>query len=567
MDTMTQRWLSRRSFIASTALLTSSALMMACGGSSEESLSPSDSNVSSPVASAEGSSASPTVVDSGPVGTSKDTITFPIIANPGTLNPIKVASTAEVQVARVIHTSLVRLDPFNFEPQPDLAVSWEVSEDGLTWTFNLRDDVKFHDGTAFTAEDVKFTMDRMLDPEINSARGRQFLLIEETEVVDPYTVTFRLQSPWSALPTILAGRWAAAPKHLLEDVDIATDTTYDKEPVGVGPYKVVEWVPADHITLQANVDFYRGEPKIKTLIFKVIPDSNVQIAQLRTGEIDAIPFFADASLPAVKGHPDIEVDQGWGSVWYAVHLNMNRTDLFGDVKVRQALSYAIDREGLIANLLGGSGTVATGPIIPQIEWAYNGNVRTYPYDPEKAKALLREAGWTEQSGGWTKDGTTLSLTLSAFTGNATVEQAATLIQQYWTDIGVNTEIEVLEFSTFITEVRDNRGPDGYYTFVSYMTPEPEPDGIYAYFHSSNAERGSNFTAYKNPEVDALLEMGREETNREKRREAYAKVQEILAEDQTRIFLFYPPTNLVRRKTLKGLPPVDSYAYIEQAYFE
>jgi peptide/nickel transport system substrate-binding protein len=122
---------------------------------------------------------------------------------------------------------------------------------------------------------------------------------------------------------------------------------------------------------------------------------------------------------------------------------------------------------------------------------------------------------------------------------------ATLVQQYWADIGVKTDLQIPEFSTFVTNVRDNRGADGYSSFVSYMTPDAEPDGIYAYFSSSNAERGSNFTAYKNPEVDRWLDIGRRETDRAKRKEAYDKVQEILAEDQTRIFLFYPPTNLAR----------------------
>jgi peptide/nickel transport system substrate-binding protein len=498
---------------------------------------------------------------------SKDTIVFPLIANPGTLNPIQIASTAELQVATTIHDSLVRLDPVTFEPKGQLAESWAVSEDGLVWTFKLRAGVKWHDGVEFTAEDVKFTTDKMLDPAVNSARGRQFTLITETRVIDPLTVEFHLSSPWAALPVIIAGRWTAAPKHILESLDLATDTTYSQNPIGVGPYKMVEWVPSDHVSLEANQDYYLGAPKIPKVVFKVLPDSNVQIVQLRNGEIDAIPFFADASVPSVQGQSGLVVDQGWASIWYAVHVNMNRVDLFGDQKVRQALSYAIDREALIANLLQGVGQVATGPIIPSIEWAFNPNVKTYPYEPETAKQLLRDAGWAEVDGGWEKDGTRLSFTLSAFRGNATVEQVPVLVQQYFADIGVETEIEVLEFGAFVTDVRDNRGPDGYYSFISYMTPEPEPDGNYAYFHSSNAERGSNFTAYNNPEVDKVLETGRAETDLEARKTAYFRLQEILAEDMTRIFLFYPPSNLARHTYVKGLPPVNSFGFISDAYFE
>lgn len=496
----------------------------------------------------------------------KNTITIPIIANPGTLNPIKASSTAEVQVSATIHGSLARLDSKNFDPKPHLAESWDVSSDGLTWTFKLRKGVKFHDGTDCTAEDVKFTMDKMLDPAVNSARGRQFLLFTATEVVDPLTVRIKLKSPWAALPTILSGRWDVVPKAVLEKVDIATDTAYDKNPIGIGPYKLAEWVPGTHVTLKANEQYFEGAPKIPTLVFKILPDSNVQIAQLRSGEIDAIPFFPDASIRSVRGQQNLAVDQGAASIWYAVHFNMNRPDLFGDVRVRQALSYAIDRKALIANILQGAGQEATGPIIPQLDWAYNPNVKRYPYDPEKAKAMLKEAGWTQTDGVWTKGDAKLAFPLAGFKGNATVEQTATLVQQYWAEIGVKADLQILEFSTFVTDVRDNRGADGYYTFVSYMTPEPEPDGNYAYFHSSNAERGSNFTAYKNPEVDRLLDLGRAESDRAKRKDAYFKVQEILAEDQTRVFLFYPPSNLVRRTNLSGLPPAGTLNYIESGIF-
>lgn len=483
----------------------------------------------------------------------KESLTVPVIASPGTLNPILVASTAELQVATPMHQSLVGIDPSTFEPVPQLAESWEVAEDALSWTFHLRTDVTWHDGEPFTADDVKFTMDTMVDAEVNSTRGRQFMTITETEVVDDHTVVFHLASPWASLPVILAGRWSAGPKHILENVDIATDTSYTQNPIGVGPYKYVGASAGDHVQLEAYDGFYGGTPAIKQVIFKIIPDSNVQIAQLRTGELDAIPFFPDASVQTVQGIPGIVVDRAPESIWYALHVNNNRTDLFGDKLVRQAFSYAIDKEALIQGILHGEGKIATGPIIPEIEWAYNPDVMLFPYDPDKARELLVEAGWSESDGGWEKDGTKMEFTLTAFTGNSTVEQTAVLVQQYLADIGVKANMEVLEFSTFITDVRDNRAPDGYYSFISYMTPEPDPDGIFAYFHSSNAERGSNFTAYVNPEVDALLELGRTSTDQEERREAYFKVQEILAEDQTRIFLFYPPANLARNEKLQGLP--------------
>jgi peptide/nickel transport system substrate-binding protein len=554
---------TRRQFVAGSALAAASALLAACGSSPA---APSTNTTSgAQTTPAPGAS---TTAGGAAVKSSKNIVTFPIIANPGTLNPIKVASTAELNVSDAIHISLVRLDPTNFDPKPALADSWETTADGLTWTFKLHKGVKWHDGQDCTADDVKFTMDAMLDPKVNSASGKQFALVDSTEVVDPLTVKFHMKSPWSALPTILAGRWFVAPKHILEKVDIASDTSFDKNPVGIGPYKLTEWVAADHLTLKANKDYFQGAPKIDTLVFKVLPDTNVQIAQLKTGELDGIPFFPDASVPAVKGQSGLTIDSSIASIFYAVHLNMNRTDLFGDRLVRQALSYAIDRQAMITNVLHGTGQVATGPIIPAISWAYDPNVMQFPYDPNKAKALLQQAGWSQGSDGtWQKDGKKLSFPLAGFQGNSTVQQVCTLVQQNWADIGVKADIQIPEFSTFITNVRDNRGPDGYYSFVSYMTPDPEPDGIYAYFASDNAERGSNFTAYKNPEVDKWLTVGRTETDRAKRKQAYDTVQEILAVDETRLFLFYPPSNFARRDNLLGLPANATYYNLENGYFK
>lgn len=565
---------SRRAFLATGGLFAVGALLANCGSSSTSNSTAQKTSGSSP-SSAASSAANSTAgtpstgAANTSVKSSKNIINFPLIDNPGTLNPIMASSTAEDQVCQVIHGSLLRLDPMNFQPMPYLAKSWEVSSDGKLWTFHLNDDVTFHDGTKCTADDVKFTMDAMINPKINSANGKQFAgFVTKTVVVDPATVEFQMASSWAALPVILAGRWQVAPKHILQSVDIATDTSFNKKPIGIGPYSLSSWSQGQDLVLKAYKGFFLGVPKIETAVFKIIPDTNVQVAQLRTSELDAIPFFSIASISSVQNQPGLSVDFAPQSIWYAVHLNMNRQDLFGDRRVRQALSYAIDRQALITNVLHGHGQIATGPIIPAIKWAYDPNVMKFPYDPAKAKSLLGEAGWTQSSdGGWQKGTTKLEFPLQEFT-DATVVQTATLIQQNWADIGVKTHIQTMDFSAFITNVRDNRGAqNGFYSYVCYMTPEPEPDGIYAYFDSKYAATGSDFTAYKNPEVDHWLDIGRQGTNQAQRKEAYVHVQEILAQDQTRIFLFYPPGVLVRHPNLTGYPGVSIYNYLERAYFK
>jgi len=477
------------------------------------------------------------------------------------MNPIMASSTAEVIMVRTLFDGLTILNPLTFAPEPHLAKSWEVSSDGLTWTWWLRDDVTWHDGVPFTADDVKFTIDTLLDPETGSALRANFLLIESVDVIDATTVQMHLTSPWAAMPTYFAKRMLVAPKHLLEGRDQATYAAFNKVmPIGTGAYKMVVNEISNYIELAAYDDYFRGRPEVDRIFLKILPDANTQVAQLRTGELDMIQL-AYPQIPAVANIPGIRIEEGVKSLWYALHLN-NQFELFKDVRVRQAVSYAMDRELLIDTVLLGYGIPATGPIIPALEPYYTDDVKHYDYDPEKAVELLREAGWEPGADGiLTKDGTPFRFELAVIQGNTTIERASAIIQQNLRDIGMDPQMRGYEFSTFITDVRDARVGDGMsQAYFVWMTPEPDPDGIYAYFHSSNGLSGSNFTVYNNPKVDELLDLGRETSDVEERTEIYHEIQRILAEDVPRVFLAYPVEMMAINDRVSGVSVSDPWPW-------
>lgn len=495
----------------------------------------------------------------------RNQVIMPIIADPGTMNPLIASSTAEVILARIMFNGLTRLNPETYVPEPMLATEWSVSDDGLAWTFKLREDVRWHDGQPFTAEDVKFSMDAVLDPQWRSTVGTNLRPVEKTEVVDAHTVRFTMSQPFPAFPVYLANRFQVAPKHLLEGQDLVHFNEFNKRnPIGTGAFKMERYIPGDHISLVANEDFFLGRPHLDRIIFKILPDENTQIAQLRSGEIDVVQFEA-FNLPAIGGTRGVEVLADYKSRWWALHLNHN-FPLFQDKRVRQAIAYAINREELVASVIRSMGQPAASPIIPQIEWAHNFDVEPYPYDPQRALALLEEAGWKPRArdGVLEKDGQTLSFVLQSIRGNPTSELTTTILHQQFKELGMDVSIQAYEFATFITDVRDTRtGPNMSQAYVVWMTPEPEPDGIYAYFHSSNAETGSNFNAYRNAEVDELLDLGRTTIDQDQRQAYYHRIQEILHDEVARAILFYPQDLFAVRQGLTGISVAEPYRYIEE----
>lgn len=447
---------------------------------------------------------------------------------------------------KTVYSALIKYDLDGVTPVPDLATEW-TSDDAITWTFKLRDDVKWHDGEPFTADDVKFTFDAMLDPEVNVTNRGVLVTLLSTEVVDPHTVTLTFSEPVASLPVGLGYLIFILPKHLLADADLNNPVDFLANPVGTGPFKFQEFVSGDHTTVVPNPDYFGEKAKVDAVVFKQVPDLNTQVLQVRTGEID-VAFPEVQQLDAIKDIEHLTLLTTTPIQYFFVGFN-NRLPMFQDKRVRHALAHAIDRDAIIEAVVQGNATPATGPINPAIAWAYNPNVATYEYDEDKANALLDEAGWTAGSNGVReKDGQPLAFTINSTSGNSTREQIDIALQQYYKAVGVDVTLEFLE-----PNVYDQRqfGFE-FECLMHFSNLQPDPD-LVNYF---GTDKSNNYFGYSNPEVDDLLSQGRSTTDQAARAEIYKKLQEILAEDLPVVFFYYPHELDVVNKRVQNYPPLD-----------
>jgi peptide/nickel transport system substrate-binding protein len=472
-------------------------------------------------------------------------------------NPVVARGPNVSYIQETMFNGLVRPDRETNEPIPDLAESWETSEDGLTWTFHLRKDVKWHDGQPFTAADVKFTYDEgVFNEEVNSRiRPTLVKVLKAVEVVDDYTVRFVLLEPYAPLPTVLADCQLIVPKHILEGKDLNTYDEFNKtNPIGTGPFKLEEAVTGDHYTVVANEDYFGGRPYLDSIVFKVVPDPNVRMAQLKTGEIE-LNIISPANLAAMAAEHNILIDYMDKLQFYGIYLNSARSP-FDDARVRRAMIYALDREAINDAISGGTWTIATGPIHPSTRWAYPPDVPVIPYDPDKAKELLAEAGWTDSDGDGIldKDGQPFKFTMTVDV-EPMRNQTAVIAQQYYQELGMDVELEVLEWGTL---VKERYFANNYDALVIYQVYMPDPAGPVEIFLTGSTNNRWN---YSNTEVDELVPEGRRAADKEKRQKIYYRLQEILAiEDPPLVFLFYPKEIRAYAKDLKNLPLGLDYFY-------
>lgn len=367
--------------------------------------------------------------------------------------------------------------------KPRLATSWEYAEDGSSITFNLREGVSFHHGRTFTAEDVKYTFDWMLNPDNPAANPALYEDIEEVVILDPYTVRFDLSGDNSFILNSIA-RLHIVPADLGENEDFGSN------PVGTGPFIFDSWSRDDRMVLLANAEYWGGAPKVERVEFRPIIEDATRLIALEVGELDL--YYGQpvrSELDALEADDDIVVQRVNGLGHQYVAMNTEHPAL-GDVRVRQAISHLLPREAIVERILDGVGTVGTGPISPDAAF-FNPDAPTYPYDPERAAELLAEAGIEN-----------LSLRLHT-NENPIRPQMAEVLQFEAAQIGVEIEVIVEEFGAFIDRLL---GSTDYDLYLIGWSGNVDPNyAMYELFHSNG---GSNFTAYGNPELDVLLDEGR-----------------------------------------------------------
>lgn len=478
------------------------------------------------------------------------------------LIPFFADDSASSSICSLIYTGLVKVDK-DLEIEGDLAERWEISPDGLTITFYLRRDVLWHDGTLFAARDVKFTYETMLDPASGCPYASSYSDISKIETPNEFTIKFHYKKPYA--PALLKFGMGIVPSHIYSEAENIRLVAVKKNPVGTGPYIFSEWKRGEYISLIANQDFYEHPPGIKRYIYKIVPDESVQFLELVSGSSDAMnltpyQFFYRSNTQRFKSK--ISKYSYLAHSYSYIGYNM-KDPLFGDKRVRQALSYAINREEIISAVLLGMGEECTGPFLKDTAF-YNETVPGYNYDPAKARALFKEAGWADDDGDGVleKNGQKFSIRISTNQGARIREDVAVIVQNQWAKVGVKARVQTVAWAAFLDEFVNKKN---FQAVILGWTIPLDPD-LFSVWHSDSiGENGLNFISYSNKKVDKLIVAGRREFDPAKRREIYRQLHDHLAEDAPYTFLFFPYALPAVNKRFKGIEPAPagiSYNFID-----
>ena len=434
---------------------------------------------------------------------------------------------------------LIRFNAETFEVEPELAESWETSEDGLTWTFHLRDDVFWHDGEQFTSEDVKFSYDAIINPDNPTGYHRgNFADVASIEVVDDFTLNINmLNVNYDFLP-LLGDFMHIFPVHLLEGVDITNDAQeFAANPIGTGPFKFESHILNESYTVVANPDYFRGPPLLERIVYKVLPDVSVRAAQMRTGELDVITDLGSPEAASLKDVEGLTLLTPPTIGYWHMFIN-NTTPYTDDIRIRQALHLAIDVEAIIESVMDGYGVRTAGPVGPPNGLRSNPDLEPYPYDPERAIELFAEVGWEDTDGDGildkdvdgdgVRDPWQDSIIIIPF--QAAWADVGLVVQQNWQAIGLDISLNQLDTNTGFGLVRE----DNYITYVGSRNPVPSSIDLSRYF---GCDAPGNWFHYCNEDVDGFIAQAKQTADPDERRKLYYQAQEILLEDQPSLVMF------------------------------
>jgi len=479
-----------------------------------------------------------------------DTFIEASIGDASTLLPVLASDSASSGINDLVYNGLLRYDK-ELKIVGDLADSWEVSVDNLSITFKLRKGVLWHDGTPFTAADVLFNYQLYTDPNTPTAYAESFKQVTRAEVLDPHTFRVVYDKPYA--PALMSWAMPVHPRHLLEGQDV-TRSPLARNPVGTGPYRFKEWLGGEKIVLESNPDYFAGQPFIKRVVLRIIPDTSTQFLELQTGSLDfmglsPLQYDRQTETPAFKRLYNKYRYLNFGYTYLGYNLNR---PLFQDKRVRHALAFAINKQELVDGVLLGYGVAATGPYKPDT-WVYNPNVPRYDYNPEKARQLLQQAGWEDTDGDGIREkaGKKLTFTIVTNQGNDLRAKTGEIIQRRFKEIGVDMQLRVIEWATFLKEFIN---PGNFDATILGWTGGPEPDQYNIWHSSKTGPQQLNFIGFKNAEVDQLLEDGRRIFDQQQRKSYYDRFQEILAEEQPYTFLYIAEALPAVSKRFRGVEP-------------
>jgi len=455
-------------------------------------------------------------------------------AEPSTLNPVLSTDAYAAEIYSYIGESLLRRNFRTLELEPELAGSWSVSLDHLVYTFTLKQGIRWHDGEPFTAHDVLFSYQKIMDPAVDAAHLRNYYQdIARVDVLDPYRIQFTYRRPYFRGLEI-CGSIPLVPEHVYREGDFNNHPA-NRRPLGTGPYRFGHWKTGKEIVLDRNKDYWGSRVHLERMYFRIITDSTVALQVLKKQQLDMVGLTA---LQWVKQTESKKFQNNFDKIKfyepYYSYIGWNaRKPYFADYRVRRALTYMVNREKILDTLLFGMGMIVTGPFYVNAPES-NPLIKAFPYDPEQAKRLLTQAGWIDRDGDGIreKNGIPFRFEFLISSGSTFAEQLSTILKEDLGQIGISMEIRKLEWAVFIQQIQDRKFDA--VTLGWSLSVEADP---YQVWHSSQSDRGSNFVGFVNDEADWIIEEARVTFDRARRIELYHRFHEILHEEQPYTFLF------------------------------
>lgn len=473
-----------------------------------------------------------------------DTVVVGMEAEPPNLDPQQYSGVHSMRVIRRMFEGLTRQKDESTQVEPGLAESWTVSPDGLVYTFKVRSGIKFHDGTPLDANAVKFTFDRVLNKEHAAYKWGKWsfvvgntAMIKAVEVVDPTTVRFTLKFPHTPFLVRLAdvSTSIVSPKAVMD-----LKEGFPNQPVGTGPFRFESWDRGNRIVLRRSEQYWSTKARPERLVYRFIIEPRARVTELLTGNVDLIVAVHPDAVAQIQASAKTTVHRQTGIHFWYLGLNNDRGALF-DKRVRQAIAYALDKEAIARDILKGTATVAHGPVNPGT-WASEPNVKKYPHDPARAKALLSEAGfpngldiafWVPESG----------------SGMQIPVDMGTVIQAQLARAGIRAKITIIEWAAFLARLRTGEQE----MFAnSWLAGTEDPDVIFSFLFHSSAIPFPNRAHYRNPALDKIIEEARSTLDVKRRTELYRRAQLIVTEDVPYIYIDHDVQIVGARRNLKGL---------------
>jgi len=467
----------------------------------------------------------------------KNNLIIALPENIQSLDPQNTNSLNSMRVIANINETLVKLAE-NGELVPGLAEKWEVSSDGLEYIFYIKKGIKFHNGEELKADDVVFTFERAM---ASPFAGAVFGSVKSVEKIDEYAVKVTLK--YQYVP-FLAALTAPVSSIVNKNAVETAKEEYGRNPVGTGAYKFVAWVSGDKVDLEAFGEYHVGAVPIKNVTFKIIQDSTTAVIALQSGQIDAMINIPSIEIKNIKKDSKLTLYETPSALYEYVGMNTQKAP-FDNVKVRQAIAYALDKEGIVFAVAEGAGIVANNQLIDSI-FGYTAEVKPYPYNVEKAKALLAEAGY--QNG--------FKVEITTIDGHR--KNIAQIVVDNLQKIGIEAKVSVLENVAYLDKAKSGQIE----MFVTgWNTPVPDADlGLFFSFNSGMIN-AMNYTRYSNEQMDDLLKRGRTTPDSKERLNIYKEALELLHNDVPNIPLYYTMTNIAANKDLKGVKAVPTSTYL------